>query len=314
MSEYPDQPRPRDGWPSQPPLYTKGAAGGQAGFGQDGHPQAGFGQDGRSLDGLPQDGYRQDSYGRAAAGQAAAGQAGYREYGPRGPRGVRGARRRRRRGRKWIALLSTLAVLAVLFVIGDQVAKAYAENMIADKIQSSAGLSAKPSVTIEGFPFLTQVAEHDVRTIDISASNIQTGKLVISTVSATATGVHLNSSFNGATIDHISGTALITFASLVNATGAHGVTIAADPSAGPNAANVSVGPLSATALVTQTAPNKITVKVGGLAAIAASLLGELPDYTFTVPKLPAGLQLQGVAVTNQGIAIKVGAQNTTLSQ
>ena len=39
------------------------------------------------------------------------------------------------------------------------------------QIQSS-GLSAKPSVNIEGWPFLTQVAAHDVKAIDISANNV----------------------------------------------------------------------------------------------------------------------------------------------
>ena len=143
-------------------------------------------------------------------------------------------RRRRRRG--WIGLLVVLVVLAVLFVIGDQMAKAYAQNTIAGKIQSSSGMSAKPSVSIEGFPFLTQVAAHDVGVIDVSANNVQAGKFDISSVSAKATGVHLNSSFSGATVDQINGTALITFASLEQGLGLQGIaTISADPADGPNA-------------------------------------------------------------------------------
>ena len=56
-----------------------------------------------------------------------------------------------------------IVVLGGIFVAGDQFARSYAQNMIASKIQSSSGTSAKPSVTIQGWPFLTQVAEHDVR-------------------------------------------------------------------------------------------------------------------------------------------------------
>lgn len=223
------------------------------------------------------------------------------------------APRRRRRGRGWIALLVTLVILGVLFVIADQAAKAYAQNMIASKIQS-AGFPTKPSVTIQGFPFLTQVAAHDIRTIDMSASNVQEGKLDISSVQATATGVHLNSSFNGATIDHISGTALIMFSSLVNAAGAQGVTISADPSAGPGAASVSAGPLTATAQVVRSGASQISVRMESSADIPASVIGSLPNYTLNVPKLPAGLQIQRVSVTNQGISINISAQNTTLSQ
>jgi LmeA-like phospholipid-binding len=322
VSEYPNQPRPPDGWPAQPPRYSGRSDGqpdyGQADYGQGGaygqpdYGQADYGPGGASGQGggCPQDGYPQEAYGQSTFGQPGVGQAGYSDY--RTPR--MSMPRRRRRGRGWIALLITLVVLAVVFVIGDQVAKGYAQNMIAGKLQSQAGLPAKPAVTIEGWPFLTQVAAHDIRTVDISATDVQAGKLVISSVKATATGVHLNSSFNGGTIDHISGTALITFPSLVSAAGAQGVTIAADPARGPNAATVSLGPFSTTATATQTGPNKITIKIASLSGIAASIIGQLPNYTFTVPKLPAGLQLQGVSVTSQGLVIKVAAHDTTLSQ
>jgi hypothetical protein len=308
VSEYPRQPLPPEGWPTQPPLYSnpggQGGQGGQAwqaGFGQTAPYESPYGPNtfgqGGFDDGNPRGSVLQNGYG----------QAGYSDYGPRAPR-------RRRRGRGWIGLLITLIVLAVALVIGDQFARSYAQNMIAAKFQTAAGMSSKPSVTIEGFPFLTQVAAHDIRVVDISASNVPAGKIALTSVKAKAIGVHLSSGFNSATIDHISGTALVTYASLVSASGAQGVTITADPAAGPNAADVSVGPFTATASVTQTGPNRITVKMDSLGGIAASLVGQLPDYTFVVPPLPAGLQLRGVAVTDQGIVVTVAAQHTTLSQ
>jgi hypothetical protein len=221
--------------------------------------------------------------------------------------------RRRRRGRGWIALLVVLVVLAVIFVVGDQVARSYAQNMIASKIKSD-GFPVKPAVSIKGFPFLTQVVAHDVRTVDLSASNVREGGLDIASINATASGVHLNSSFNGATIDTIDGTALVTFSSLASATGAHGVTITADPSAGPNMAKVSVGPLAAVARVSQAGPAKIAVQMQSLDGIPASAIGALPGYNISLPKLPVGLQVTGVSVTAQGVRIAVAAHNTTLSQ
>lgn len=306
MSEYPKQPQPPDGWPEQPPRYSNPGAhdGRTAAYGQNSFGQGGYDQGGNDQAGVLQNGYGQaGQYG----GQAGPAGAGYSDYGYRAPR-------RRRRGRGWIGLLITLIVLVVALVIGDQFARSYAQNMIAAKFQTSAGMATKPSVTIEGFPFLTQVAAHNIRVVDISASNVPAGKIHLTSVKAKATGVHLNSSFTGATIDHISGTALVTFATLVNAAGAQGVTVSADPADGPNAANVSVGPFTATASIKQTGPNQITVKMDGLGGIAASFIGQLPDYTFTVPRLPAGLQLQGVSVAKQGIVISVAAQHTTLSQ
>ena len=76
--------------------------------------------------------------------------------------------------------------------------------------------STKPSVSIEGWPFLTQIAAHDLKAVDISANNVTTGggKLPFS-FTAKATGVHLNSVVQRrATVDHINGQATITYQSL----------------------------------------------------------------------------------------------------
>ena len=171
MSDY--QPRPQGGWPTQPPA--------------DGAGQGGFGQGGYS----PGPGsYDQATYGQATYGQQA---------------GQPPRRRRRRHPLAW--LIVVLVVLLAIAGIGDQVAKAYAQNDIAQQVQQS-GLSAKPSVNVEGWPFLTQVLAHDVKTIDISANNVTaSGSNVAFDFTAKATGVHLNSSFNGATVDQINGQA-----------------------------------------------------------------------------------------------------------
>lgn len=233
---------------------------------------------------------------------------------PYGPGGARPARRRRR-GRGWLV---ALVALVVLLVAADLAAKAYAQNMIASKVQSSSGLSVKPSVTIEGFPFLTQVAAHDVRVIDLSANNVQAGKFDITSIKAKATGVHLNSSFSGATVDQINGTALVTFASLEQALGLHGVaTISADPADGPNAVKLSAGSIgSITGKVEDTGPNQLTIQLGSLSGLASVLNGALPLQTQTIqiPKLPAGLVVRSVSVTGQGIVAAASAQHTTLTQ
>ena len=271
---YPNQPRSQGGWPDQPPQYSE----------RPGDDEARFGPG-------------------ASATQR---------------QGARSLPRRRRRGRGWIALLVVLVVLAVLFVIGDQVAKAYAQNTVAAKIQSSSGMPSKPSVNIEGFPFLTQVAQHDVRVIDVSANNVPAGKFNISSIKAKATGVHLNSSFSGATVDQINGSALITFASLEQGLGVQGVaTITADPADGPNAVKVSAGAIgSVTGKVELTSPHEIAIQLGSLSGLASLLNGAVPlqNQTIQIPKLPMGLVVQSVSVTNQGIVGTASAQNTTLTQ
>lgn len=221
-------------------------------------------------------------------------------------------RRRRRRGRGWIALVVILAVLFGIFAVGDQVARSYAQKTIANKIASS-GFPVRPSVSIKGWPFLTQVLGHDIRQVDLSAQNVRESTLDIASIQATALGVHLNSGYNSATIDTINGTGLITFSSLASAAGASGVTLAADPSAGPNAAKISAGPLSGVATVKQAGPSSISVKADSIGGIPASALGSLGDYTINVPHLPMGVTVNGVSVESQGVSIQIAAHNTTLS-
>lgn len=226
---------------------------------------------------------------------------------------------RRRRRRRWpVVLLVLVVLLLVVAGIGDQVARSYAQNRIAQQIQTSANLSTKPSVTIEGWPFLTQIAAHDVKAVDISANGVtaDSGKLPFS-FTAKAVGVHLNSSFNGATIDRINGQATLPFSSVASLLGLPGgtVTISADPAAGPDAvkANSSLG--SVTGTVKLANPNQIDVRLNSATGLA-SLLGGLSGNAIKIqiPKLPVGLVVRSVSVNSQGIVALASASNTTLSQ
>jgi LmeA-like phospholipid-binding len=239
--------------------------------------------------------------------------------GPQGPPPQE--RRRRRRGPR-IALIAVVVVL-VLLVVSDFAAKAYTENQMASQVQSSLGLSGKPKVTIEGFPFWTQLIARDFKTVNVTASNetvnvssVGSGVLEIASLNATLHGMHIHGT-SSATIDQFTATALVTFTALGNAGGIpSGITLSAD---GPNQikANVNVLGLfsdSATVQVTQTGPNQITVKVIDFGGIPSSVLGNLADFTITIPKLPAGVTIQSVSVTQQGLQIVATGQNTTLSQ
>jgi hypothetical protein len=229
--------------------------------------------------------------------------------------------KRRRRGPR-IALITVLVVL-VLLVVSDFVARAYTENQMASQVQSSLGLSGKPKVTIHGFPFWTQLIARDFKTVTVTASNetinvnsVGSGVLKISSLDATLDGMHIHG-LNSATIDHFTATVLVSFSSLANVGGIpSNVTLSPD---GPNQikATVSLFGLfsdSATVQVTQSGPNQINVKVTDFGGIPASALGNLANFTITIPKLPAGVTIQSVSVTQQGLQIVATGQNTTLSQ
>jgi LmeA-like phospholipid-binding len=271
------QPRSRDGWPTQPPAN---------GAGQGGYGQADYGPGPGSYD--------QATYAQQAATPT-----------------------RRRRRKRWPIVLTVVIVLILAILgIGDQVAKAAAENDIANQIQTS-GLSAKPSVSIEGWPFLTQVLAHDVKTIDISGNNeTASGSKVAFNFTAKATGVHLNSSFNGATVDNINGQATLPFSSVATLLPVSGVTLSPDPAKGPNAVTADLGIAgSVTGTVQLSGPTKIVVSLNGatgLASILGSASGQ--SYTIDIPQLPAGLVVRSVRVNSQGIVATASATHTTLSQ
>ena len=224
-------------------------------------------------------------------------------------------RYRKRRRRKWP--LVTLIAIIVILVGGDRVACAIAEDQMASQVKQQ-GFPVKPHVTIKGFPFLTQLAAKDFKTVVISASNVTVGPLEIASLNATANGLHINSSFNGGKVDSINGSALVTFAALAQAGGIpQGIQLSAD---GPDQvkATVNIAIVSATvvAKVTRTSPTQFNVHVVQAGDIPTSLLGNLASFTINVPKsaLPAGLTIQSVTVTQQGLRINVVGHNTTLSQ
>jgi hypothetical protein len=282
VSEY--QPRPQDGWPAEPPAN---------GAGQRGYGQADYG-------------YGPGSYDQATYEKA--------RHGQQPPSSLR-----RRRRRRWPIVLAVVVVLILAVLgIGDQVAKAVAQNAIAQKIESN-GLSAKPSVSIEGWPFLTQLAAKDIKVIDISANNVTAnGSKVAFDFTAKATGVHLSSlsSSASATVGQINGQAVLPFSSVAGLLPVSGATISADPADGPNAVKADLGIAgSVTGTVKQSGTNQIVVKLNSASGLA-SILGSssASALTIDIPKLPAGLVVRSVHVNSQGIVATASASNTTLSQ
>ncbi len=220
----------------------------------------------------------------------------------------------------------TVVVVLIVLVIGDRVARAIAENEIANQIKS-ADSQISPSVNIPGFPFLTQIIARNIHEIDISASNVPAGPITITSVSAVAKGVHINGSFNGGKVNSITGTVFVGFSSLSSALssqtqGIVGLTLA---SAGPDkikatASFAGVASFSETGTVTMKG-NQVAVTFpqggGGIAGAISSALGagdSLSNLSFTIPKLPAGLQVTSINVTKQGVVVTAAAHNTMLSE
>lgn len=79
----------------------------------------------------------------------------------------------RHRVRPW---LIALVVLAALLIGADRIALAIAEHRAATQIQSAQNLSATPSVHVDGFPFLTQLASGTLNTVEVTAKDLTAGE------------------------------------------------------------------------------------------------------------------------------------------
>jgi DUF2993 family protein len=225
------------------------------------------------------------------------------------------ARPRRGHKRLWIVLGSLLA-LVLLLVVLDRVAVAYANNQAAQQMKSQ-GFPTKPNVSIEGFPFLTQVISRNLNDIHVTASKIQEGPVTLSLV-ADATDVKLDPGYQSGTISHINGTGLIGFSSLASvagAAGAPGLKIKAD---GPDKVKITVDlqvfTASAIAAIERTGPDTFKIHITSTDGLPASLLGSLSDFTVHIPKLPMNLSIQSVSVTGQGVLIHATGDNIKFTQ
>jgi hypothetical protein len=236
--------------------------------------------------------------------------------------------------RRTIWALIVLAILAGLGFAGDRYAAHVAAGQIASAVQTDAKLAQKPHVTIQGFPFLTQVANGKYKHIDVTATDIfQRGEPQGSVLKLDFAGVRisLSKALHGdvgtVPVHEVTGTVAIPFSDLLAAANIPGLTIiSATP--GGNQIKVSevvaAGPTSVTALVTA----GVSVRGGSLVLSALNLTQAngkpvpaavrqqvLAQAVFSVklPGLPTGVQMTAVSVTATGLLVTLHADALVLT-
>ncbi len=228
---------------------------------------------------------------------------------------------RRHRGRGWLV---ALVVLVVVLVALDFIAKAVAESVAASEIQKQ-GKMAKPDVTIDGFPFLTQLAGRDFASVHIKITDLKAGPVTFTTVNAAATQVKPSSfAFKSLHIGHVSGTGVIDFASLGNTLATEigplgsllngaGLNLSA---AGPDEVKASLNLLvatgSATWRITRLSGSELQVRLVSSGGLPRSLLGSIQSLDLHIPPLPLGLTLNRVSVTPAGVVGSFSGSNVSV--
>ena len=209
-----------------------------------------------------------------------------------------------------ILIIALVVLLGLLFGL-DRAAAAYAAGRIATKLQAQ-GFPVRPSVTVEGFPFLTQLISRHLDGIEVTAPRFPVGQVTAS-IRAHATDITLDSGYQSGTIAQVTGTGLIPFASLARRpalAAVPGLQISGD---GPHmvklSANLAVFAASAIARVNQTARNEISLRIVSSSGVPAALLAPIRDLVLQIPALPLGLTVQSVRVSPRGVVIGVAGSN-----
>ncbi|MEV0977040.1 DUF2993 domain-containing protein [Streptomyces sp. NPDC049915] len=238
-------------------------------------------------------------------------------------------------------LLIVVVVLGVLFVIVDRVAVRFAESEAADRVRSAEGLAKTPDVSINGFPFLTQVAGGELDDVEVGIDSYQaaTGKagqtIRIEDLKAHMKGVSFSGDFSSATAARATGTATIPYAELMKTAKSEPTEVAPGVTArvvglsdgGNGKIKVAVegripafgiertvSVLSSVAVV----KGRIEVRADSLpklaaAAIADDRLRAIVDFQQVIDQLPGDIALDSVRAAPNGVEINVKGSHVKLA-
>jgi hypothetical protein len=233
-----------------------------------------------------------------------------------------------------IKVFIVLVILAGIGFAADRYAAHVAADQIASAVQTDAKLARKPHVTVQGFPFLTQVANGKYKHIDVTATDVfQRGEPQGSVLKLDFAGVRLpiskalHGDVGNVPVHSVTGTVAIPFSDLLAAADIPGLTIISATPGGNQikvSEVVSEGPTSVTALVTA----GVTVRGGSLvlsaldvsqangkpvpAAVRQRVLAQAV-FSVKLPGLPTGVQMTGVSVSATGLLVTLHADALVLT-
>lgn len=240
-------------------------------------------------------------------------------------------------GRKaGVGLIMAFLVLAGLLVVADRAAASMAEDRIAQQVAQRAAdkditMRGEPEVTVEGFPFLTQVIGGEYEAISIRMRGLSLDGINVDSLEITATGVaaDLGDVMDGSgqvRASRLTGTVTLPFSAVEESLGMDGAKVSGKAGRLVIRAPFNYGAGSVTAI----AHAKITASNGALrvkVTEVAAADGQVPSYAepaldalagklsrrVAMPPLPYGLKLDSANVTDSGVAVVLSAQDVPLA-
>ncbi len=226
------------------------------------------------------------------------------------------------------ALLVVLLLLAGLALLADRVAVGVAEDQVAGQLAGKGGLVGTPEVDITGFPFLTQAISGRYEDVRIALDAEELGQPEGTRAAVSLRGVHvplkavLAGSVTEVPVERIDGSATLSYDLLAAELGS-------DATVSPEGDGLRITrtvellgytlPVSAAGTVALDG-DQLVVDVERatgagveIPSFLVSQVSDLLDLRYTVPELPFGLQLTGVAPAADGVEVRVEATDTVLT-
>ncbi|MFF2998598.1 DUF2993 domain-containing protein [Streptomyces sp. NPDC057950] len=240
-------------------------------------------------------------------------------------------------------ILVVTVILGGLFVIADRVAVGFAENKAADRIRSSEGLAGTPDVSIEGFPFLTQVVGGELDDVKIGIKDYEAsakgakgaagGTIRIDTLNAEMHGVRFDGDYSSATANSASGSATVSYAELLKAAKSRPTEVA--PAVTAQVVGLSDGgngkikveiaatvlgkklrPVSVLSSATVVGGNTVKVRADGVPKLGVDLvegrIRTVTDFEQRIDGLPGGIKLDRIEAAANGVDISVKGSDVKL--
>jgi hypothetical protein len=224
--------------------------------------------------------------------------------------------------RRWVRSLAILVVgLVVLLVVADRIACTVVQGVAAGTIQQSEHLAHKPSVSVAGFPFLTQFATSSYDDIKVVAKDVDVGlstlRLRVERVEVKLHSVKITHDFKNVHAEDAEAHVTISYEDLSKALGA---TISYAGSGRIRASSAAtIGGISLRGSITslpKITADKLTfsdpkISIAGASPPAqlVALLNRVFNRPIQLSNLPFGLDFTALAAGEDGIAVELAGKD-----
>ncbi len=235
---------------------------------------------------------------------------------------TRPSRSTRRSRSRWPRRLAVTAlVLVLLLIAADRIGVVVAQKAAARTLQTSQSLPREPSVTIDGFPFLTQLAARDLGRVTVHAGDVPVGdsnrRVTISRMTVVLHDLSASRDLTTFTARRGEAAATISYPELSRVVGidlryggdgrvtaTKSVTVLGQQFTASVSASVRVvdGALSF-------ANTAVSSAAGSVPPVVEAALSQEFGSALSLAGLPFGLQVRSLDATPEGIAVSLTARD-----